>query len=99
MVRSRNDSQLYEYPLENPLAFQEGDILGYFQPSNGQTQLKLHLEDSSSLTTYYYNVPGMGIEPPDGEFDLISHNIMQGDEYPLIGVETGSGISTLSHNS
>ena len=96
MVGTKNDSQLYEYPLETPLAFQEGDILGYFQPNNGKTELNLYLENSSSLATYYYDVMGTGIVPPVKPFDL--NSVIHGDEYPLVGVQTGIGISTLLLN-
>ena len=98
MVGAENDSQLYEYPLETPLAFQEGDILGFFQPNEEKGEMSLHLEDSSSLTTYYDMVMGMGIEPPGEPFNLNSRSVKRGDEYPLVGLETGIGISTILLN-
>ena len=35
---------LYETPLSSPLAFQAGDVLGYYQPEPSQSQLRLRFE-------------------------------------------------------
>ena len=40
---TRNKSEVYEYVLDSPLAFQEGDILSYFQPIRNRSEI---LEDS-----------------------------------------------------
>ena len=39
-----NPTGLYEYPLTAPVSFQEGDILGFYQPSISSSQLGLQLE-------------------------------------------------------
>ena len=46
------------YVLETPLAFQEGDILGYFQPKKEQSEPDLYLEKSDRITTYHQMVGG-----------------------------------------
>ena len=86
MVGTENDSQLYEYPLETPLAFQEGDILGYFQPNNDKSAFDLYLENSRRLIAYRNRVNQL--EPPTGPFD-ISDADKDDSHYPLIAVETG----------
>ena len=85
MVGTENDSQLYEYPLETPLAFQEGDILGYFQPNDSNSELDLYLEKSRRLTEYRNIVDQL--EPPTGPFDISA--AAEDDHYPLITVVTG----------
>ena len=57
---SENQSELYYYPLTTPLAFQAGDVLGYYQPPSTQSQLSLLYErDVRGLQIgfYYYNQP------------------------------------------
>ena len=85
MVGTENDSQLYEYPLETPLTFQEGDILGYIQPNKNNSELDLYLEDSERLTAYFNEVDGLG--PPTGPFDI--SGATSDSHYPLITVVTG----------
>ena len=82
MVGAENDSQLYEYPLETPLAFQEGDILGYFQPNDRSSELDLYLENSRRLAAYRIDV-----NQPTVPFDI--SNADDDDHYPLITVVTG----------
>jgi len=89
IVGAENDSQLYEYPLETPLAFQEGDILGYFQPNEDDSELNLYLEDSKRLTAYHKYVDQL--ESPMGPFDI--NDATSDDKYSLITVVTGTPIS------
>jgi len=86
MVGAENGSQLYEYPLETPLEFWEGDILGYFQPNEDDSELNLYLEDSKRLTAYVDQ-----LESPMGPFDI--NYATSDDKYPLVTVVTGTPIS------
>ena len=86
MVGTRNMSQLYEYPLETPLAFQEGDILGYFQPEDDFSELALYVVNSGTLRGYRNTVTAL--EPPTGPF--IIDDDASNTHYPLIHVETGT---------
>ena len=52
--QSIND--MYEYPVDPPLAFQEGDILGYFQPPKNISQLILYLVNSDITVTFHDNI-------------------------------------------
>ena len=85
MVGTENDSKVYEYVLGTPLAFQEGDVLGYFQPKKDRSELDLYLEKSRRLTSYYMNV---GNDVSESDF-TIGDTEMDNTHYPLIAVRTG----------
>ena len=52
----QNRTHLYHYPLSSPLAFQAGDVLGYYQPSFTESQLRLLYEEGEAgeLQLGYY---------------------------------------------
>ena len=87
MVGAENGSQLYEYSLQTPLAFQEGDILGYFQPDKDDSELDLYLENSKRLIGYRNTVDQL--EPPTGPFDISAADD-DDSHHPLIAVVTGT---------
>ena len=39
IMTSENQTDLYHYPLSSPLAFQAGDVFGYYQPPSDRSQL------------------------------------------------------------
>ena len=88
MVNTKNDSEVYV--LETPLAFQEGDILGYFQPKKGKSELDLYLEKSGQITTHYMMV-GNDVVTSTAllTFSIDDDNIMTETNHPLIAVRTG----------
>ena len=86
IVGSENDSEVYE--IENQLTFQEGDILGYFQPNQGDSELNLRLQISDRITTYYDDVGNSLIPPANGSVFSIDF-CTQDTRYPLIAVRTG----------
>ena len=53
IMTEENTTQLYEYPLSSPLPFQEGDILGYYQPHGSRSQLRLQFEVGYGHRVYY----------------------------------------------
>ena len=61
IMTSENRTKLYHYPLSSPLAFQAGDVLGYYQPPSDRSQLRLIYEADErgefQLGYYYYNQP------------------------------------------
>ena len=61
-VSGENASGVYE--LETSLAFQEGDVLGYFQPKHSKSQLHLYLEKSKRITTYHTQLGNDDLTPP-----------------------------------
>ena len=88
MVGTENNSKVYEYMLETPLVFQEGDILGYFQPEKEMSELNLYLEKSDRITTYHQMVES---DVFDAEVVFTIDNGTKTDtRYPLIAVRTGA---------
>ena len=57
---ARSNSELYEYPVSPPLAFQAGDVLGYYQPEFSLSQLSLLLAEDGreSHVLYLYSRTG-----------------------------------------
>ena len=93
IVGARNGSEVYEYELETPIAFQEGDILGYFQPKRGgKSQLDLYLEKSGRITTYHTMLGDDELDSPSiGDiFTIIDGDTKMDTRYPLIAVRTGA---------
>ena len=86
MVSVKNDSEVYE--VEASLDFQEGDVLGYFQPKRSKSKLDLYLENSERITTYHTELGNNLTPPATGE--LFSTDGASDDtRYPLIAVRTG----------
>ena len=77
IMTEESTTQLYEYPLSSPLPFQEGDILGYYQPSGSRSQLGLKLQSHSGHKLYYREH-----EVDDFIETSVPHHI-------LVAVETG----------
>ena len=75
-IMTEENTTLYEYPLSSPLSFQEGDILGYYQPSRSRSQLGLKLQSYSGHELYYKNDDDSFVENP------VSYHV-------LVTVETG----------
>ena len=82
MVEEEDPTRLYQYPLSSPLAFQAGDILGYFQGASSMSQLRLLSEDVGSGHLQYYSSQNN----PASQFTI---NEMIDHYHPLIHVETG----------
>ena len=55
MAETENSSSIYHFPLASPLAFQAGDILGYFQGSPVTRQLGLLHEILSFSFPIHFN--------------------------------------------
>ena len=94
-VRGRSNTEIYEYVVDPPLAFQEGDILGYFQPSRVRSQLNLYLEESER-TMSIIKLPSDEEDDSDDSEQQSTVNTFnlnfgypRGNDYPLIHVETG----------
>ena len=94
VVGARNLSEVYEYVLETPLAFKEGDILGYFQPIRNRSEINLHLEDSRRLTTYYRRLGVNDLDPPASGALFSLNTASVGTRYPVIAVTTGTSNSS-----
>ena len=89
VIGSEDSSGLYEYPLETPLAFQEGDVLGYYQPSNKQN-IDLYLEEPNSLVAFFCGADRISSVDTSSSKCNINNN-----KYPLIKVETSEIIKRI----
>ena len=97
MAGGENESKVYMFELDSPLDFQEGDILGYFQPKSGDSELDLYLEKSKRITTYYMELGNVLTPPVNGASFSLDEDISD-DKYPLIAAITGTLLYTLIHN-
>ena len=93
-VGGRSNTEIYEYVVDPPLAFEKGDILGYYQPNSGISQLDLYLEDSgrtSSIIKLPLDEEEDSKSESEQQTDIIDldNGFIRGNEYPLIHVETG----------
>ena len=87
MVSVENGSKVYE--METSLAFQEGDVLGYFQPDKDISKLDLYLEDSERITTHHTRPGNNDVTPPATGAVFSIDDVDDDDRYPLIAVRTG----------
>ena len=81
----QKSSELYQ--LEISLPFQEGDVLGYFQPTSNITPLDLYLEDSVRITTFNTYLASDDLTPPS---EFLINAAYEDTKYPLIAVTTGT---------
>ena len=88
-VNSESLNKLYEFPVNPPLAFLAGDILGYFQPNENLAQLSLYLEDSARISVFREGVEDTQTVPPSEIFDFNTPHFT-GRDYPLVGAEIGT---------
>ena len=87
---SESSSEMYEYTVDPPLAFLEGDVLGYFQPDKDESQIVVYVERSDDVivNTHRYDVDD-DVDPPTEPFD-IQPDTKNETRHPLIAVETGT---------
>ena len=81
-VDSENASEVYE--IETSLSFQEGDILGYFQPYNMKSLLDL---DSQMIITYHTTLRNADLKPPQPGAQFFINDTDVDFLHPLIAVK------------
>ena len=69
-IFTTEEGNLYETRLSSPLAFQAGDVLGYYQPELSQTKLRLRFERDGRYPQLAYFYPGA--TSPASELDISS---------------------------
>ena len=84
---AENANSIYEYTPSSPLPFQEGDILGIFQPSGTASRLRVYYVDNVGPPNYYYN--SNRNTPPTGLLGvfLITGSTSAQNDQPLVAVE------------
>ena len=85
IMTNRDDSEIYEYRLPTPLAFQAGDVVGYYQPEPSQSQLSLLLvtDGRESQNGYFYSRTS-----PASELNINSESVSRIFQY-FVNVVTG----------
>ena len=80
-------AKLYEYPLSTPLAFQAGDVLGYYQPEGSRSQLRLQFEHMGRQPQpgYYFTLTS----PASGVVNIPPGAVSNDRFQTLVNVVTG----------
>ena len=87
-------TNIHEYYPETPLEFQEGDILGYFQPDEDDSQIVLYAQRESGPT----NLRVMGMVNTAPITVTISELQEEGgNDYPLISLEISEYVISIFH--
>ena len=76
---------VYEYAVDPPLMFQEGDILGVYQPREEESTLVVYYQENSGPLNYIQTV-----DFPLDNF-MYSGTAASGYDYPLVSVEIDTG--------
>ena len=87
-------TNIHEYYPETPLEFQKGDILGYFQPRDRDSQIVLYAQRESGPTNL--RVMGMVNTAPI-TVTISEFQEEGGNDYPLISLEISEYIVSSFH--
>lgn len=74
---------VYEYTPDTPVDFQQGDILGVFQPAQSQNSLQVAYARDAGARSYYI----MTETPAMDTFRLSDPSVRTDVDYPLIAVD------------
>lgn len=86
MGATENTSEIYEFVPSSSLQFQQGDILGVFNPD--KPRLGIYYVERIGPANYH---TGAGGSPSNGPFTINSNTRFQSD-LPLIAVETSKSL-------
>ena len=81
MPMSEEGDRVYEFPVEPPLPFQPGDILGVRQPDKDVSRLQVYYDNGGDSVYYQKDIDD------SQEFDITDGNVMT--DLPLVTVEIG----------
>jgi len=87
---AENANSVYEHTPSSPMPFQEGDILGIFQPSRAASRLRVYYVDNVGPPNYYYDPDDLNLDvntPPVGTFLIIGLITPTQNDQPLVAVE------------
>ena len=90
MAESENSSRIYHFPLASPLAFQTGDILGYFQGPTNVRRLPLLHEQPGAIM--HFSIQDSSASQLDiSELQINNVNV-------FVNVNTGKHYITVIYN-
>ena len=87
-------TNIHEYYPETPLEFQEGDILGYFQPREFDSQIVLYAQRESGPTNL--RVQGL-LDTAPNTVTISELLALGGNDYPLISLEISKYVISIFH--
>ena len=88
IMTAENTTELHKYPLSSPLPFQEGDIVGFYQPAEWRSQLGLLFEFGYDRRVHYMYINDE--DSPASHLNLSDLQTSQNMLFQLlISVETG----------
>ena len=85
---------IYEFPLDRPLTFQAGDVLGLFQPPLLSSRLLVDYDTQDHPTTYYIPLNDDQVQPFHTLVDISEWQT--GSILPLVSVVIGEYIQLLT---
>ena len=80
-IASKEDDDVYEFPVATPLPFQPGDILGVRQPDKGDSRLQVRYDRGGDLVYYATGADENNV------FDI--SGATTSTDIPLVTVEIG----------
>ena len=83
--------------IDPPLPFQDGDILGVFQPRGANSQFRLHgLPGGSSSLSYHIRTGQDEIEPPFDTITTTDTGVVPENSLPLVSVAISEFFCSIS---
>ena len=87
-AQTESVTEVYMYPVEPPLPFQAGDVLGIFQPAQQRSLLSVYyVQDSTGPTNHYVGL-AVADEMPVSEMFTVT-GVNTENALPLVTVEIG----------
>lgn len=80
----KENDDVYEYRADPPLPFQPGDVLGVWQPDDGDSRLQVRYDNAGDSVYYYTGATGNS-----DSFDTTANGVEMETDIPLVTVEIG----------
>ena len=94
IMTTESHTGFYNYSLSSPLAFQAGDVLGYYQPPPSESQLTLYYEHNT-MNIFKAGVSFYGFQSPPNQLDIRDQDVSS-DYQMFINVQTGKSVTIIN---
>ena len=84
LPRNTSYVNVFEYTLDPPLKFQEGDVFGLYKPRENESVLNIYLQENSG--PFAYGRQG-GATSPLSRIKADSSMLLEQNDYPMVSVE------------
>ena len=78
-----SNANVYEYNLESPLEFQEGDVFGLYKPKEGDSAINVFLQDNSGPYAFGQR---SGANSALSEVMVVSTTPLDENVFPMVSV-------------